>query len=65
MKEVPLERTAEFRHFKDVMKRLIAVPKSELDEQIRLHQEESRKNPNRRGPKPKTKRRSAGPSSRT
>ena len=56
MKKAAFERTLEFQHFKDVMKRLVAVPKAELDEQVRLHQEQSRKNPNRRGPKGKAER---------
>jgi hypothetical protein len=56
MKEVPFERTADFKHFKTVMKRLIAVPKTELDEQVRLHDEQSRLNPSRPGPKPKAAR---------
>lgn len=54
MKKQAFDKTPEFQHFKTVMKRLIAVPKAELNEQVRLHAEQSRKNPNRRGPKPKT-----------
>jgi hypothetical protein len=54
MKKAAFERTLEFQHFKEVMTRLVAVPKTELDEQVRLHQEQSRKNPNRRGPKPRS-----------
>jgi hypothetical protein len=59
MKEVPFDRTAAFRNFKTVMKRLIAVPKSELDEQVRLHDEQSRLNPSCLGPKPKAARHKA------
>jgi hypothetical protein len=66
MKKLAFDKTPEFAHFRDVMKRLIAVPKAELDEQVRLHAEESRKDPNRRGPKPKAvKRPSARRSNRT
>jgi hypothetical protein len=59
MREVPFERTADFKNFKTVMKRLIAVPKTELDEQVRLHDEQSRLNPSRPGPKPKAAHRKA------
>jgi hypothetical protein len=53
MKEVLFEHTAEFKNLKTVMKRLIALPKTELDEQIRLHEGQSKLNPSRPGPKPK------------
>jgi hypothetical protein len=56
MKKAAFEKTPEFKRFTSVMKRLIAVPKAELDEQVRLHNERSRNSPSRRGPKPKTAR---------
>lgn len=55
MKKTAFERTAEFKAFARTMKRLIAVPKAELDEQVRLHDERSRLSPSRPGPKPKAK----------
>jgi len=55
MKKSAFERTPEFKTFTNAMKRLIAVPKTELDEQVRLHDERSRLSPSRPGPKPKVK----------
>lgn len=36
MKPVPFEKTPEFQHFTDVMRKLVAVPKTEMDEQIEV-----------------------------
>jgi hypothetical protein len=54
MKPAPFEQTPEFKNFTDVMKRLACVPKTELDEQVRKHEQES---PKKRAVtrKPKTK----------
>jgi hypothetical protein len=54
MKKAAFEKTPEFKRFTRVMGRLIAVPKAELDEQVRLYDERSRNSPSRRGPKPRT-----------
>lgn len=53
VKKKAFDNTPEFAHFKKVMGRFVAVPKAELDEQIRLHDERSRKSGSRPGPKPK------------
>lgn len=41
--------------FQSAMKQLIAVPHSELKRRIEAHRAETSNNPNRRGPKAKTK----------
>jgi hypothetical protein len=41
MKPAPFEHTPEFQHFTEAMRRLIAVPKVELDEQIKKHETET------------------------
>jgi hypothetical protein len=41
--------------FQNAMKKVIAVPHAEIQRRIEEHREESAKNPNRRGPKPKRK----------
>jgi hypothetical protein len=41
----PFDSTPEFQHFKGVMKRVIAIPKADLDERLRISEEQSpRKN---------------------
>jgi hypothetical protein len=50
VKKPAFEKTADFAHFREVMKRLVAVPKAELDEQVRLDEERSKAAPVRRGP---------------
>jgi hypothetical protein len=37
------------------MRKLVAVPHSEIKRRVEAHREASAKNPNRRGPKPKVK----------
>jgi len=41
MKEAPFDSTPEFQHFKDVMRRVLAVPKTRLDELVREAKENS------------------------
>ena len=53
MAKSAFEKTAGFAKFKDLTKRLVAVPKAELDEQLRLHEEQSKASGSRPGPKPK------------
>jgi hypothetical protein len=44
MKAQPsFEATPEFEHFREVMKRLIVVPKGELDQAVKAHEEKSKK----------------------
>jgi len=54
-----LADTTEFAHFKSVMRRIIAVPKAELDAMVRASREKSPRlrNPNAPGRKPKRKKR--------
>lgn len=41
MKPAPFEQTPEFKSFSEAMRKLVSVPKAELDEQVRLHEKES------------------------
>jgi hypothetical protein len=49
-----IEGPAAFQRFRDGMKAALAVPHSELQKRIEAHREQAAKNPNRRGPKPKS-----------
>jgi len=44
----------EYQNFTKTMDRLLAVPRAELQKRIDAHREQAAKNPNKRGPKPKT-----------
>ena len=48
------DKTPEFAHFKSIMKRLLAVPKSEIDRKVRQAKKRSPRvgNPNAPGRKP-------------
>ena len=65
MKSAPsFDSTPEFKHFKDVMRKLIAVPKAEVNELVLASKESSprKNNPHAPGRKRvKTKRRNARP----
>ena len=41
--------------FEGAMKKVLAVPHSEIQRRVEEHRREAAKNPNRRGPKPKHK----------
>lgn len=43
--------------FQKAMKGIIAVPHNVIQERIEKHREEAAKNPHKRGPKPKTRKR--------
>jgi hypothetical protein len=43
----------EFQAFRDLTDRLLAVPRSTIQERLTQHREVSAQNPRRRGPKPK------------
>jgi hypothetical protein len=45
--------------FQNAMRKVIAVPHSEVQRQIEEHRKQAANNPKRRGPKPKVKRRGA------
>jgi hypothetical protein len=44
MKAEPFDATPEFRHFKEVMKVVLAVPKKRLDDLVRKAKENSPRN---------------------
>jgi hypothetical protein len=44
MKAEPFDTTAEFQHFKEVMRAVLAVPKKRLDELVREAKEKSHRN---------------------
>jgi hypothetical protein len=41
--------------FQGAMKKIIAVPRAEIQRRIEQHRQEAAKHPNKRGPKPKVK----------
>ena len=47
-------KPAEFQAFVELTDKLLAVSKTTLDQRVKEHDEQSKQNPNRRGPKPKT-----------
>jgi hypothetical protein len=57
MKAAPeiIEGPEAWNQFKGIMKGLMAVPRSEVLEREQARKEATAKNPNRRGPKAKTK----------
>ena len=42
-----------FTRFENAMKRVLSVPKAELDKRVEAERERAALNPNKRGPKPK------------
>jgi hypothetical protein len=57
-----IEGPEAFTRFENAMRAVVAVPHSEIKKRIEEHRKQSALNPNRRGPKPKRKRRaSRGP----
>lgn len=44
----------EYQQFTKTVDRLLAVPRATLDERLKQYRETAAKNPNKRGPKPKT-----------
>jgi hypothetical protein len=55
MKAAPFDSTPEFRHFKDVMRGVLAVPKERLDELVAKAKEESPRNGDSHAPGQKRK----------
>jgi hypothetical protein len=49
-----------FTRFENAMKRVLAVPHSEIQRRIEEHRKEAALNPNRRGPKPRRKKAKQG-----
>lgn len=64
--EPSFNSTAEFRHFKEVMRGVLAVPKERLDELVRVAKDESPRKGNPEAPgKKRIKRRISSTQSRT
>jgi hypothetical protein len=51
-----VEGTEAFTRFENAMKKVLSVPKAEIQRRIEEHKKESALNPNKRGPKPKDNR---------
>ncbi len=47
--------SAEYRAFKNLVGRVLAVPGETIKERVEEHRREAAENPNRRGPKPRVK----------
>jgi hypothetical protein len=60
MEPAPFDSTPEFQHFKDVMRKLIAVPKSELDQMVRAAKDSSPRKNNPHAPGRKAVRKPQG-----
>ncbi len=56
-----IEGPEAWKRFDSMMRRILAVPHSEIQKRIEQHRKESARNPNRRGPKRKVKRASRVP----
>jgi hypothetical protein len=48
-----VEGTEAFTRFENAMKKVLSVPKAEIQKRIQAHKKEAALNPNKRGPKPK------------
>jgi len=55
------ETSAGYDAFKSFLGRVLAVPRAEMRRREEVYQQQSKLNPNRRGPKPKRKRASRAP----
>jgi hypothetical protein len=51
-----IEGSEAFTRFENAMKKVLSVPHSEIKRRIEEHRKEAALNPNKRGPKPKRKR---------
>jgi hypothetical protein len=49
-----MKHSHEYDEFTKLVDRVIAVPRSVIKERVEEHQKRAAKNPNKRGPKPKT-----------
>jgi hypothetical protein len=55
-----IEGPEAWNRFENAMKTVLSVPHSEIQKRIEAQRQEAAQNPNRRGPKPKSKSRRAG-----
>jgi hypothetical protein len=51
---MPKRTSKEYERFTVLIDRLLSVPHAEIQRRIKRHREQAAKNPNKRGPKPKT-----------
>jgi hypothetical protein len=51
---MPKRNSKEYVAFAKLTDRLLSVPRSELQKRLDAYREQAAKNPNKRGPKPKT-----------
>lgn len=51
---MPKQTSKEYDKFTNLVDGLLAVPRAVLQERIGKHREQAAKNPNKRGPRPKT-----------
>jgi hypothetical protein len=49
-----IEGAEAFQRFRDATKAVLTVPHAAIKKRIEAHRKQAAKNPNRRGPKPKT-----------
>jgi hypothetical protein len=49
-----MKHSEEYDAFTKLVDRVIAVPRSVIKQRVEEHQKQAAKNPNKRGPKPKT-----------
>lgn len=54
---------SEYDAFTNLVDRVLSVPHSQIQKRVEAHREAAAKNPNKRGPKPKRRRRSSRASS--
>jgi hypothetical protein len=52
--------TNEYEAFTNLVDRVLAVPHSEIQKRVEAHRKKAAKNPNRRGPKSKKRRKARG-----
>lgn len=51
---MPKRTSKEYDRFTDLTDRLLSVPRAEVQKRLDQYREQAAKNPNKRGPKPKT-----------
>jgi hypothetical protein len=54
-----MKENSEYASFTNLVDRVLSVPHSEIQQRVEEHREAAAKNPNKRGPKPKRRRRAS------